>query len=318
MRALLRLLATTSVLIAAPPSIHAQTAQVPEELRDFYASNAGLLSDLVRTATDTGRPVADRLAAFRRVRLSFSHAALDPALLLVADENAALAVEAARFLAAQITMMNHGAASGHDHQAADDPVARAREALRHALSDRRQEVRSIAATTLASMGDQVALERLSEAYQKGQIKDGEAVSYLTLAEAGVGASYVEKVLQNGSVAARSEAISYLAPLPQYRTRIRDQYLLDDKSNTDLRATAARVLAKSDPQFGTYAFTLTSEPNLPIPVFESIVTGVVQQGGAALDRGRIDALSKTVDRFQAARPGADLDSLKIQLRTLRPL
>jgi hypothetical protein len=276
----------------------------------------------VTTASDESKSAPERLEAFRQLRLRFPHAASEPAIKLLKDKDVNIAAAAARYLAAQVTMMNHATAplpvpSGHVHGSdVSDPVARALDALRGALTDPREDVRALASTTLASLGDQASLERLAALYDKGQIKDTEAVHYFTLAASDAGAPYVEKVLSSGSVPAKAEAISYLAPLDGYRTQIRNEYLLNDTSNVELRATAARVLAKSDPDFGTYALTLISDPKLPTPVFKNIVSGVATKANG-LDQGRIDALTKTIDRFQAGRPDADLGQLRGQIQSLKP-
>jgi hypothetical protein len=299
-------------------TLPASIDKVPPELRDVYSQNAAVINALVQTATGTGRSVSERLDAFQQLRLSYPYLVTDVAVTLTKDDNTQLALAGTQALATRVVMMNHSEPPGgnHGHTAPGDPLAAVLEALRQRLEDNRLEVRAVAAAALTSLNDQAALSKIASLYEGGRLNDQEAVRYFTLARPSAAAGYVEKVLEKGSNAAQSEALTYLAPLPDYRGKIRDQYFLNKQRTEEIRATAARVLAKSDPLFSTYALQVTQDPSAPAEVVKNIYSGVLSKNAEVFDRTQLESFENSVKRSEALRPEVDFGPLRQQLRDIK--
>lgn len=322
-------LSATASLAALVPPAAGQTA-VPAELQEYYDSNAVAIKESIATAQDPRAPIDARRTAFERLRIGYPRAALEPAVKLSTDENLALAVDATTFLASAVVMMNHGATlDSHDAHSDDQSVPKAVTALRKSSLDPRPEVREIAAASLTSLNDEPTLKALQLSYKNKKVSDVEALRYITLAKPSVGAEYAAPFLGNGSVKAQSEAISYLSSSDQYRGKIKG-YLLDEKEPVEIRAAAAKGLARNDPAFGSYAPALVANSKLPAPVFNGLVSEMSPKLSskvvkdvlskaleAPLDKTKYDAMSKSIDLYEALRPEIDVGPLQGSLKRLNP-
>lgn len=319
--------ATPLALLAQPAG--GQTA-IPTELQSYYESNGSAIKDAVAIAEDPKAPVDARQKAFERLRIGYPRAALDPAVRLSTDENLSLAIDGTTFLSSVVVMMNHGGTlDSHNAHSDDKSVPEAVAALRRSSLDSRQEVREIAAASLASLNDEPTLKALQLSFKKSNVSDVEALRYITLANPSVGAEYAATFLDDGSVKAKSEAISYLSSSEQYRAKIKG-YLFNEAQPVEIRAAAAKGLARNDPTFGTYAPALVANSKLPEPVFtglvsemstslsSKVVTDVLSKAlEAPLDKSKYDAMSKSIIRYEALRPEIDVGPLQGSLRRLNP-
>jgi hypothetical protein len=311
------LAATVMFLLTYQASAQEYAVRVPAELLPAYKASEPEIRRLTAVALDKAKTDEDRMRAFAQLRLSFPHAALEPAIKLSKDPATAVAVQATRHLASVVVMMRHGAghSAQHDKQ---DAVALATEALRQLLLDDRKAVREIAATSLTSMNDPAALDTISKAAESGKLASAEAVRYLTLSKTQVGAPYVEKILasEKGSDTAKVEAVGYLAPLPAYKATIRDKYLLKDEVPSVIRAKAASSLASSDAEFMTYGGPLAQNPKIPPEVIQGIFKGLVEKGAVSRDKAQLDLIRTEMVRAEVSRPDADLSTYKGQLDRLQ--
>jgi hypothetical protein len=303
---------------------------VPAELQEYYDSNAAAIKDIIATAEDPKAPIDARRTAFERLRIGYPRAALDPAIKLSTDENLVLAVDGTTFLSSAVVMMNHGATlDSHDAHSGDQSVPRAVAALRKSSLDARSEVREIAAASLASLSDETTLKALELSYKNRKVSDIEVLRYITLAKPSVGAEYAAAFLGSGSVKAQSEAISYLSSSEQYHGKIKG-YLLDEKEPVEIRAAAAKGLARNDPAFGSYAPALVANSKLPAPVFSGLVSEMSPKLSstvvkdvlskalqAPLDRTKYDTMSKSIILYESLRPEIDVGPLQGSLKRLNP-
>jgi hypothetical protein len=319
-------------LAAIPGYGQAQNDIMPSEVKAYYDANTSLISTNKLVAEDITKPAAERLKAFQTLSVRFPFATLDTAIKLAADSNLDLALEGVNFLSSAVVMMNHGPSmESHDKHAVNDPVARALGALRVSMQDRRPEIRDIASASLTSLNDEQSLKWLTRAYEKGVISDTEAVRYMTLAKPSVASPYIAPFLEKGSVEAQTQVISYLGATEQYRKKILDDYLLNPAAQIELRAVAAKTLAKSDPAFGSYATALIGDPKLPAPVYAALVSDINPNlppkvisdifGKAAKsqlknkDPAKASALNDSVKRYEALRPDVNLEAYQAPLRRL---
>jgi hypothetical protein len=307
----------------------AQTS-VPPELQSYYDANQAEIKPLITTAENAGSPVEERARAFERLIVGYPRASLDTAIKLTGDENLGLAVGATTFLSSVVVMMNHGPTlDSHDAHGGDQSIAKAIASLRKAALDPRQPVREVAAASLTSLNDETTLKLIQSSYFEKKISDVEALQYITLSRPDLGADYVATFLDKSSVKAQSEAISYLSSNEQYRAKIKN-YLFNEAAPVEIRAAAAKGLARNDPSFGTYAPSLVANSKLPSPVFNSLVsemsgnlsTDVVknvlsQAIQAKPDRYKFDTLMNSITRYESVRPELDTGSLQNSLRKLNP-
>jgi hypothetical protein len=303
---------------------------VPPELQSYYEANQSVIKPLIATAENVGSPIEERLRAFEQLCVGYPRVALDTAIKLSRDQNLALAVGATNFLSSVVVMMNHGPTlDSHDAHGGDNSIARAVASLREATLDPRQAVREIAAASLTSLNDEPTLKSIQSSYNKKKISDVEALQYITLAKPEIGADYVANFLDKSSVKAQSEAISYLSSNEQYRAKIKN-YLFNEGAPVEIRAAAAKGLARNDPAFGNYAPSLVANSKLPSAVFNSLVSemsgnlsaevvkNVLSQAiQAKPDKYKFDTLMNSITRYESVRPELDTGSLQNSLRKLNP-
>jgi hypothetical protein len=309
--------------------VRGQTS-VPPELQSYYEANQAVIKPLIATAENKGSPVEERARAFEQLSVGYPRAALDTAIKLAGDENLALAIGATTFLSSVVVMMNHGPTlDSHDAHGGDQSVTKAVASLRKAALDPRQSVREIAAASLTSLNDEPTLKSIQSSYKEKKISDVEALQYITLATPELGAEYVASFLDKSSVKAQSEAISYLSSSEQYRAKIKN-YLFNEGAPVEIRAAAAKGLARNDPAFGAYAPSLVANSKLPSPVFNSLVSemsgnlstevvkNVLSQAiQAKPDKYKFDTLMNSITRYESVRPELDTGSLQNSLRKLNP-
>jgi hypothetical protein len=322
-------LSAASALCSPTASLRAQNA-VPAELQGYYEANQSLIDRIRGVAEDSSRPVEERQKAFENLRIGFPRAALDTAIKLSSSDSSPLAVDATTFLASVVVMMNHGPTlDSHDAHDGDQSVAKAVAGLRKASSDRRQEVREIGAASLASLNDEPTLKMVQSSYKERKISDVEALQYITLAKPDVGAGYAADFLDKSSTKAQSEAISYLSANEQYRGKIKG-YLLNENAPVEIRAAAAKGLARNDPAFGAYAPGLVANSKLPSPVFSGLVSEMSGKLSADVvenvlskaiqgrpDKTKLDTLKDSIIRYEAVRPELDTGALQNSIKRLNP-
>jgi hypothetical protein len=322
----------TGLVVGCVSMLTAQTP-IPDELKQLYAENSSFISDQIKIAEDVGQPAAKRIDAFELLRSRFPRAALDPAVKLASDPNADVAVEGVAYLSSVVVMMNHGPSlDSHGDHGSNDPIMRAVNALRTAVSDDRREVREVAAASLASLNDEPAIKTVKQSVDQGRMQDTEALRYMTLSKQSVAAPYVADFLGSGSTAAQSEAISYLGTSPEYRVMIRDSYLKNQSAPVELRTAAASVLAKTDPEIGTYAPGLVADPSLPTAVFNGLISNIdTKQSPSVIERvfkeaaesqagtkdtAKTASIVNSLERVQSLRPDLKLDSISASVRSLK--
>lgn len=326
---LAKLIALSASLAFSATTTVAQTS-VPAELKNYYEQNSAGIAASISIAEDRKQSTKARLDAFDALRIAYPRAALDTAIKLSKDDVAEIAIEATTFLTSILVMMNHGPTlDSHDHGSNDQSVAKTVAALRKTLNDPRQNVREVAAASLASLNDEPTLKALENAFKAHKVSDVEALRYITLAKPTVAAEYVAPFLNSGSIKAKSEAVSYLSSVEQYRNVVKG-YLVNTNTPIEIRAAAAKGLARHDPKFGSYAPALVMNPKLPSAVFNSLVSEMSNQlpprdvqnvlnkaVQSPLDQNKFEAVSKSINRYEAVRPDIDLGSVAGSLKRLNP-
>ena len=296
----------SAVLLALSASAaHAQALTLTEpfapepgtELAAFYDANAEAvkaLNEKVRVGE-----TEDRLRALEELQLAYPDAALSAALELTLDEDKAVAKAAAQLLAESIVMTDHimigtMPAGGEEIMARNEA---ARNALRRVLSDPDEGVRRVSSGILASLSDETALKAISESAENGLISEVEAINYFGLARPEVGAAFIAPYL-DGSSEAQQSAVSYLGALPDYQAKIRKEVLLNGEVEEGVRVVAADVLSQYDPDFGSYALALTSNPSIPPSLYTTVMSAYTAQAAInrALTPGEIEAISTSVEEF----------------------
>lgn len=222
------------------------------------------------------RDKADRLQALAN---SDYKASIDEALSLVSDSDTNVAVTAAGILADALVMSDHQMNSDLElmpwQRKMMEDHTKVREGLYGALNDQRQEVREIAATMLASLSDERALEIIDRQAQEGVYDDSEAVNYLGLARPQVSATYIIAYLEKGSDKAQESAVQYLGRNREFQSQVVDKVLMNDSSAIEVRRQAADLLSEYDPNFTTYAVELLRKADLPVEVYRSISEGYLE-------------------------------------------
>jgi hypothetical protein len=316
----LRSLMTSVALVAgAAGAAPAQTQiPVPDNQASYYGQNRQLIDQLTRAAADPAN--GRRLVAFEQLTAQFPLAAVETARTLIKDSNLEVAKAAASFLAGTLAMADHaksptGSGSGHIHPpSAGEEIART--ALREAVDDTRPEIRTIAASLLATIGDSAGLNQIASSTESGRIKEEDAVSYYALGPARTNSSYIARYLEKGSVAAQSRAVSYLAKEPEHQQYIRNKIFLNEGTPSEIRAAAATALSRSDPQFNSYALTVIADPKVPTDVYTAVMSDVIKKTPAS-DESKIRSVQQSIENFAKERPGVDLGGLKQQLQLKAP-
>jgi hypothetical protein len=252
--------------------------RVPLELRSKYEASTETIEELVSEIRDLNASPASRVEAFSLVQTRFPYVGIDLARQFALDESEQLQLTAVRILASSVVMMNHG---GHENEVMHSEYVQTMDILRDVIERGFPSSRELAASVGASLNDPGALDKIVSASASGVILDGEALKYLTLSDPEVGEKYVSQYLASESIADQERVISYLGILPQYRAKIRDQYLLSAEIPESLQSTAARVLARTDPEFNQYFSEYANTFGVAPEVLRSAVKGAAENSLAPL-------------------------------------
>jgi hypothetical protein len=317
--AVLCYLAAIAGLLGAPVS--AQVAVEPEILANSdpvlaqrYSEGVEEIQALRAIALDEGKESDERIAALRELTRKYPDAVLTPAAELVTDTDTPVAVFAAQRLASAAVMSDHPAT--YENHEAVPPYLRlmmwrhrvAREGLRRIIEDPRPEVRGIAAASLATLSDSVALDKIEAGRNSGLYSDTEATNYFGLADPEVGVPHMQEILKEGSPEAQATAVSYLGSNPAYQELVREQYLFNSDAPVQVRSAAAAALGQYDSSFTSYATTLTANPDLPPEVYMEVVEGYVSQSRGELRPAEAGALKNAVENYSRGQPDADFSEV----------
>lgn len=330
MNALIRTGAVTLLSITGliASSVFAQAVVEPEILAnpdpilaERYREGTEEIERLRAVALDTSKASEERLGALQELADKYPDAILSPSAMLVSDPDTAVAEFAANQLASAIVMSDHP--MSYEHSEDIPPFLQlmywrhqiGREGLRRAITDSRSSVRDIAASSLATLSDPVALEKIEAGVASGIYSDTEAANYFGLADPEVGAPLMQELLAGGSPSAQASAVSYLGSNPTYQGLVRDKYLFNSEVPEDVRAAAAATLGQYDPNFPSYATTLTADPTLPASVYTRVLEGYINQSGGDLQPAEASALKAAIDNYIEAQPDADLSGIIEQLNSL---
>jgi hypothetical protein len=288
-----------------------------------YREGAEEIEALRAIALDKTKDSDQRTAALRELARKYPDAVLTPAAELVTDPDTPVAVFAAQRLASAAVMSDHPATHANDE--AVPPYLRlmmwrhrvAREGLRLIVQDPRPEVKTIAATSLATLSDSIALDKIEAGRNSGVYSDIEAANYFGLADPEVGVPYIQELLRGGSPEAQATAVSYLGSNPAYQELVRNEYLLNSDAPVQVRSAAAAALGQYDSSFTSYATTLTADPALPPEVYKQVIQGYIAQSRGELQPTEADALKTAVENYSKDWPDADLSDVLETLKSITP-
>ena len=232
----------------------------------------------------------DRRAALETLANSYSDASLNLARELIKDSDTGIATDSAKLLAATLAMIGPVIIDGWMHGAGTLAMRRIDAAvgnLREAIGDGRVEVRSIAAGTLAAVGDRAGLEKIDDCVERGLVPAVEAIGYFGVAPSELGAKYIEKYLILGPKEAQVAAVGYLGTEPNYQPRIRKLVLEGYGVEEEVLQKAAAVLGRYDQEFPSYALDVVGRADLPPPVSNTVVDAYVMNALKAKKRNPSD-------------------------------
>jgi hypothetical protein len=286
-------------------------------LANYYQTNAAEIEKLRAVAVDVKRSADERLKALQTLRAKFPDPAVAVAAELVADKSEKIAALAVTLVTGAAAMSNHRAPDDAHASPAMAYMMRkhelAKDALRKVVADPRATIRKPAASTLASLSDEKALEKIAAGAQAGVYNDAEAVKLYGLARTEASGKYLVKYLDPSKPAAiQAAAVRHLAESPRYRTQVRDTYLYNPKAPMEARVSAARVLAK-DPATAT---PLLANPQAPPELYEAVLDSYLQARGAELSPAQIEYLKKAVQNYRGAQPAAPLKGVEARLLKLQ--
>ena len=109
-------------------------------------------------------------------------------------------------------------------------------------------------------------------------------------------------------------MAYLGANSKYQQIVRDDVLLNKSADPVAREAAAKVLSTYDKSYDKYALDVAKDATVPPNVFNGVVQGYLdhQQAQESLDANRVKQLRDVVGSYEAARPEANLESLKSRL------
>ena len=279
----------------------------------FYLENQNTVQSLLETVMATDTNYVGRLTAFETLSNLYPEAALYSATLLIDDESDRIATESTWLLADEITMTNHpfvGRVDPNSHATVVQRNEAARSALRSALMDERYAVRDVAASSLAGLGDVLALESIRSGVDKGIYLPVEAVNYFALAQSEVGSVYIEPFLHADSNDAKLAAVTYLGPQTAYSNYVRDEIFFNVDEDPQVRAKAAEVLSRFDDNYSSYVLPVILEPNSSPDVASAVLEGyynsVTRQ--KSLSAATAQLLLSGVDRMLIDNP----DNARLQV------
>lgn len=232
----------------------------------------------------------DRRAALETLANSYFDASLNLAGELIKDSDTGIATDSAKLLAATLAMVGPVTTDEWMHGAGTPAMRRIDAAignLRVAIGDGRVEVRSIAAETLAAVGDRAGLEKIEDCVERGLVPAVEAIGYFGMAPSELGATYIEKYLASGPKEAKVAAVGYLGTDPSYQHQIRELVLNGTDVEEEVLQKAAAVLGRYDREFPSYALELVGRADLPPPVSNTVAHAYVMNALKAKKRSTSD-------------------------------
>jgi hypothetical protein len=180
-----------------------------------------------------------------------AYLSLAPKLMRGGDKR--IAIYVVKRLTSSIIMMGshkmHGAApSGHDMTFVDKVVA----VLRGELSNPSADVRNVAISYLVAAGQDDVLGAISGLVKEGVISDTEALGYFLASGSPAAVPFLKTYAETAEPQLSSKAVSYLSSDVTQQSYVREQFLVNEKSEDVARVAALENLAKYDGQFATYA------------------------------------------------------------------
>jgi HEAT repeat protein len=285
----------------------------------YYTEHHSEIAEL-RAKAQSAPSVNERLAALETLTISFPDAAPLEAAELVGDKVTAVAKQAAEILASSIVMSDHvhGDARSPYHEFVLVSHERARRALLSIIQDPRVELRSIAASILASLSDEDALQKIDAAAKAGIYSQVEAVNYFGVSKPSVGAQYLERYLEIGSAEARAGAVQYLGANSRYQAKIRDTVLFNPEEVVSVRTAAAKTLGRYDAGFSSYALSLALNQKTPPQLYLEVWQTYLSADGPlkSLDMEHQKALRRSLERFVVENPQINVKALRDRLNQMQ--
>ena len=222
----------------------------------FYAARQSDVESLIaRVRTGT---TETRLGALNELSNSFHEEALNQSLGLVKDIDTAIAAKSAHLLSNSLAMVGSVAIARETHptssparQSIDAAIKALREVVEH---DRRGPVRSVAAQTLARLGDDDAAKSIARLVENGEIPGLEALKYFSFLPEPDRSAYLKKCLDSDSPEVQIKAVNLLASYPDNQIFVRN--LASGQHGTDVYIRMAGIwgLSMYDATFPSYGLS----------------------------------------------------------------
>lgn len=223
---------------------------------EFYAARQSDVENLV--ARVRAGTTEARLEALNKLSNSFHEEALNQSLGLVNDIDTAIAAKSVHLLSNSLAMVGSVAMVRETHSTnspARQPIDAAIKALREVVEhDRRAPVRSIAAQTLARLGDDEAAESIARLVKDGGIPGLEAVKYFSFLPEPARSAYLKKCLESDSPEVQIEAVNLLASYPDNQGFVRNLALGRPGADVHVRMAGIWGLSRYDDAFPSYGLS----------------------------------------------------------------
>ena len=222
----------------------------------FYAAKQSDVENLIaRVRTGT---TETRLGALNELSNSFHEEALNQSLGLVKDIDTAIAAKSAHLLSTSLAMVGSVAMARETHPTnspARQPIDAAIKALREVVGhDRRVPVRSVAAQTLARLGDDDAAKSIARLVKNGEIPGLEALKYFSFLPEPDRSEYLKKCLASDAREVQVEAVHLLASFPDNLNFVRSLTRGQHGTNVHVRMAGIWGLSRYDDAFPSYSFS----------------------------------------------------------------
>jgi hypothetical protein len=314
------------VLILGGTGVAGQVAHPDPRVRAFEESNRSRIEELSSRALSTAAGADERSAALRDLALLSESEAISAAARLVKDPAPEVALSAVRLLDSSVVLMDH---SHLDHASVWSKYVHSQhelavQALGAAARDGRPQIRIAALKPLVRLGVPAAADLVRSAVSSRLLTDVEGVKLCAQGNNVVTRACLIDFLNSGSVAGKIAAVHELGATEAERPFIRNKILLNTKAEPPLRAAAAEVLGKYDPEFSRYALVITADPTTPPIVWSKVLQAHAAQADATgkLDSAQranllraVESKLKSVERGALAS-GEAIDSLRQLRNTIR--
>lgn len=240
------------------PTLRTPIGEVLEE----QTKREEITLEKLRLALDDNAPVSDRVASLSGLGgIEYDYLLANADRLVMEDPE--IATRIISIVGGYISMLpsrSHHEGHGNETDLVSyqfDLVDQSEAVLEIALKHPAAEVRTAAATTLAPRNNVAALVALEEMINNGSIEARQGVSYLSLAPSETSAPFLEPYLMEGELEARAAAVSQLAYIPEYTTRVREVALGADTPE-EITLAALRGLSQTDDEFLVYAPAIAAD------------------------------------------------------------